>query len=437
MSLIEHVIDLASLPASRLPKRAIRLACFSLLDWMACGIAGADEPVAVKLRRLAELEAGSGVSSVIGDGSAPARMAALVNGATSHALDYDDTHFAHIGHLSVGIYPAALAVAEEMDQSADKMAEAFLVGAETAIRIGMVLGRAHYNHGFHQTATAGAFGATVAAARLYGLSREETCYAIGLCSTRASGLKSQFGTMGKPYNAGVAASNGVECAKIATLGMTSADDGLAGLQGFIPTHSPSAEPEEVSGPWNRLLFEDNKYKLHACCHGTHAMIEALLSAGALKGRDLDDAAALVLYTNPRWLRVCDIKRPRTGLEVKFSYNWLAGMTIRGDRTGDDRVYQDSLADDGALSAFAGKVEVVGDDALTDMQVRGVLTLKAGTTVSLYHDLDAELSEDVLGGKLRAKAEALIGERGAELWKMFSDLEGKSARDVGRALRKVS
>lgn len=437
MSLIDHVIDLALLPAGRLPNRAVSLARFSLLDWMACGQAGTGEPVAVKLRRLAELEAGSGVSSVIGGGGAPARTAALVNGSTSHALDYDDTHFSHVGHLSVGIYPAALAVAEETNQSADKMVEAFLVGAEAAIVIGTVLGRAHYNHGFHQTATAGAFGATVAAARLYELSAEQTRYAIGLCSTRASGLKSQFGTMGKPYNAGVAASNGVESAKLAWLGMTSADDGLAGLQGFIPTHSPAAEPEEIRVSSERFLFEDNKYKLHACCHGTHAMIEALLGSGALKGRDIDDVANLVLYTNPRWLRVCDIKRPRTGLEVKFSYNWLAGMTIRGDSTGDDRVYRDGLADDAVLSAFAGKVEVVGDEVLTDMQARVVVTLKDGAIVSLFHDLDADLPEDVLGGKLRAKAEALIGNRGAALWQMFSDLEGESARDVGRALRKVS
>jgi len=435
MSLIDLVLDLATLPSGRLPKRAMSLARFSLLDWMACGIAGTSEPLAAKLREFAEQEAARGVSSVIGDGTAPARMAALVNGATSHALDYDDTHFAHIGHLSVAIYPASLAVAEEVDLPAETMVEAFLCGAETAIRIGVVLGRAHYNLGFHQTATAGAFGATVSAARLYGLTAEQTRHAIGLCSTRASGLKSQFGTMGKPYNAGVAASNGIECAKLASLGMTSADDGLEGLQGFIPTHSPAAEPAEMFASLDRFLFEDNKYKLHACCHGTHAMIEALLEAHALEGRGLGDVAGLVLHTNPRWLRVCDIKHPRTGLEVKFSYNWLAGMTIRGDRTGDDRIYQDNLADDQALSTFAGKVQVIGDDGLTDMQARGTLTLKDGTTVALYHDLDADLPEKVLADKLREKAEALIGERGQRLWETFADLTGKSARDVGGALRK--
>ena len=79
----------------------------------------------------------------------------------------------------------------------------------------MVLGRKHYERGFHQTATAGAFGATVAAGRLLGLTSEQMRNALSLVGTRASGLKSQFGTMGKPFNAGVAASNGVEAALLA------------------------------------------------------------------------------------------------------------------------------------------------------------------------------------------------------------------------------
>ena len=77
------------------------------------------------------------------------------------------------------------------------------------------------------------------------------------------------------------------------------------------------------------LFPDNKYKLHACCHGLHPMIEALLAAYQMSGVTFDDISAFTLETNPRWLAVCDIKAPRTGLEVKFSYNWLAGMTLRG------------------------------------------------------------------------------------------------------------
>jgi 2-methylcitrate dehydratase PrpD len=99
-------------------------------------------------------------------------------------------------------------VAEEINAPASAVLDALLIGAEASIRIGMVLGRRHYDRGFHQTATAGAFGATVAAARVMGLARDETRNALSLVATRASGLKSQFGSMGKPFNAGVAASNG-------------------------------------------------------------------------------------------------------------------------------------------------------------------------------------------------------------------------------------
>lgn len=436
MPLIDEMIALAGLPAPDLPAPAMALARFSLLDWMACGIAGIGEPLAQKLRRLAGEEAGQRAASAIGGGMVPARMAALVNGATSHALDYDDTHFAHVGHLSVGIYPAALAAGEETGATLDEVVAAFLVGAEAAIRLGCVLGAAHYNLGFHQTATAGAFGATLAAGRLYGLSDAELRAAIGLCATRASGLKSQFGTMGKPYNAGIAATNGVECAKLARLGMTSADDGLMGAQGFVPTHTPEADEAVGTIPsWREaFLFEDNKYKLHACCHGTHAMIEALLGAAALSGLGLDDIAGFSLRTSPRWLRVCDLKRPRTGLEVKFSYAWLAGMALRGDRTGDDRVYTDALAGDPVLATFAERVEVVGDASLSDMRAEGTVLLRDGTEIAVSHDLAVRLPEAVLAAKLRDKAVAMLGALGASIWESFADPEGKTARDAGAVLR---
>lgn len=426
----ERLIALAQLPADQLPQTALRLARFSLLDWMACGLAGVSEPVAIKMRDLATQEAGAEIASVFGAGRVPARMAALVNGATSHALDYDDTHFAHVGHLSVGIYPAALAIGEQMDAAAEEVIAAFLIGAEAAIRLGCVLGQAHYDLGFHQTATAGAFGATLAAARLLHLDARQTRHALGLCATRASGIKSQFGTMGKPYNAGLAASNGVECAALAGLGMTSADDGILGAQGFVATHAPVANADETS---KRFLFEDNKYKLHACCHGTHAMIEAL--AAAPLPQDLSQVASVKLRTNPRWLKVCDLKSPRTGLEVKFSYAWLAGMVLRGDATQDEATFTDALAADDALTAFGACVDVVGDASLSDLQARGTVTLRDGREVAISFDLETPMSHDVLKQKLWTKAQALIGAKAPAVWE-FADPTGKTARQIGEVIRAV-
>ena len=109
-----------------------------------------------------------------------------------------------------------------------------MAGVEVSTRIGHILGYSHYNAGFHQTATSGSFGATIVASKLLNLSEDQTINALGLVSTRASGIKSQFGTMGKPYHAGMAASNGIEAAKLSKLGFVSREDGVECDQGFFP-----------------------------------------------------------------------------------------------------------------------------------------------------------------------------------------------------------
>ncbi|MEM7302510.1 MAG: MmgE/PrpD family protein [Pseudomonadota bacterium] len=434
MGVTDQLVELSGLAVDALPASALEMARFSLFDWMVCARAGRNEPLSKKFRAFAAAEGGKPFASIVDGSPTSARLAALVNGSISHALDFDDTHFAHIGHLSVGIYPAALAMAEELDLSANALVEAFLIGAEAAIRLGMVLGSNHYNHGFHQTATAGAFGATIAAGRLLGLTKVQIRHALGLCATRASGLKSQFGTMGKPYNAGIAASNGVECAKLAKLDFTSADDAVMGPQGFVPTHN-IADIDTTEWPIptrDAFLFEDNKYKFHACCHGLHAMIEALLKIRTL-GAEISNVEHLEIRTNPRWLKVCDNKSPKTALETKFSYLWLAGMTLRGDTTGDDRLYSDELARDPQLTEFAERVRVIGDENLSDLQVAGAATLKTGDHVPVEHDLAAKLPSAKLKQKLRAKAVALLGGEGREIWDNFNRLNTMSAREIGQII----
>ena len=327
---LNGLLDVAAIPSDAIPTSARAMARLSLYDWFTVALAGENEPVAKIVRGLVSDEGGKPDASVVGlDAKVPARAAALANGAASHALDYDDTHFAHVGHPSVAILPAALAVAEAADGTASAVLDALLVGAEASIRIGMVLGRPHYDRGFHQTATAGAFGATVAAARVMKLEREQARQALSLVATRASGLKSQFGSMGKPFNAGIAAANGVEAAELARFGFVSCDDGVGGPQGFVDAHVDEAFEDAAwaSPAPETFLFEDVKHKLHACCHGLHAAIEALRAARRTEALNPAAVTGVEIRVNARWLKVCDFKRPRTGLEAKFSYAMAAAMTL--------------------------------------------------------------------------------------------------------------
>ena len=139
--LLPQILDLAALDKKALDAVAMATAKLSFYDWLVVSCAGSTEPLANILRDFIASEGGAAIATVTGETKKyPARAAALVNGAISHALDYDDTHFAYVGHPSVAIFPAALAAAEEVGASAGDVCQAFLLGAEASCRIGMVLG---------------------------------------------------------------------------------------------------------------------------------------------------------------------------------------------------------------------------------------------------------------------------------------------------------
>ena len=400
---------LLALGRAEVPTEAAAMMRLSLFDWAACGIAGARDGefrgfVAAQAARTA------GPCTVIGGGSAAPADAALLNGTLSHALDYDDTHFAHIGHPSVAILPAILALAEEAGLTADAVIEAATVGVEGSILTGLWLGRDHYQVGYHQTATAGAFGAVLGACRLLDLDVARTRNALGLCASMASGLKAQFGTMAKPLNAGLAARTGVEAALWAQAGMTAARDGLAGPLGFGPTHHGQAA--EVSLPGESWRIMAISHKFHACCHGLHAMLEALSRADA----QADDVAALQIRTHPRWMSVCNIAEPATGLEAKFSYRQTAAMLLLGHDTAAVESFTDAITREPRVVALRDVIEVSEDAALSEMQAALVLRLRDGSEQRLSHDLAAPIGMDALSDKLRRKGAALLGRDAAQaLW----------------------
>lgn len=419
MTITDHLIALA---AGNVPTPASEMMRLSLFDWAACGISGAQEADFTPFVDLHRSQGGTPEASIVGGGQVPAPVAALLNGTLSHALDYDDTHFAHIGHPSVAVLPAVLALGERSDASFEALLEAATLGVEASIHTGLWLGRAHYQVGYHQTATAGAFGATLGAAKLLKLNPDQTRTALGLCASLASGLKAQFGTMAKPLNAGLAARAGVEAALWAHAGITAAPDGLAGPLGFGPTHHGTGDEshfgEMGQGNWQ---IESISHKFHACCHGLHAMLEALSKAEYQPTID-----TITIRTHPRWMSVCNIDDPQTGLAAKFSYKQTAAMALLGYKTGAISNFTDAIAQSADVKALRNRVTVVADDRLTETQSEVLITSGGHPNQHLRHDLLAPLTIEARTTKLHSKATALLGEdRAKALWAAIAlnDLPG--------------
>jgi 2-methylcitrate dehydratase PrpD len=395
----------------KITDEALHVMRLSVLDWAACAIAGRLEPVTQAVRRLEMENGGVETATVIAQSAKlPMRGAAMINGTAAHAMDFDDTHFAHIGHPSAVIVSAALAMAEHQG-TGDMFLRAALIGAEASIRVGLWLGRQHYEVGFHQTATAGTIGAAVAGAAIFNLSTDQACSAIGLAATRAAGLKVQFGTMGKPYHAGMAAASAVEAVHAAASGLDGAHEVLDGPFGYGATHHGIGNMDAFEQ--TELLFPAVSHKYHACCHGTHASIEAALSlADNIAVEDVDQ---VTIKIHPRWLDVCAIPEPQTRLEAKFSLTLTAALALMGQAMDTDVAFEPAIILSDAVVALRDKVTVIGDATLSDTQAIVRIT-SGGHHYDAAPDLAAKAPIDEREDRVRSKAAALIGQDHAQaLW----------------------
>ena len=388
-----------------LPEPVTRVANQCVLDWFGCALAGSTEPLSEILR--SQFGHRSGACSVIGtDLQLEAPTAALLNGASGHALDYDDTGARTGCHSTAPVLPAVLAVAEEIGASGRELLAAFVAGVEIEGRINYAMGRDHYPRGWHTTATYGTFGATAGVAHLLKLSADQYATAMGLAASHACGVKANFGTMTKPYHPGHAAENGINCARLAAAGFTANPDAVLGNQGFVQAASNATDASDrlaaVADEW---LILGTLFKYHAACHLTHAAIESVL---ALKRNlQVDDLSSLTITVNPLLLDICGVPEPSTGLEGKFSLRGTASLALNGIDTANPETFVDGVLNSHAVQRLIEKISVETDETLTQFQSR-VAWVDAGQHAhETFNDLSEPVSDYVLqGDKLQRKFASL-------------------------------
>lgn len=93
------------------------------------------------------------------------RAAALINGTAADAAEADDSFRDAMYHPGAATIAAALAAAQATKATGADFLCAVVLGYEVSTRIGVVMGRPHYQF-WHNTGTMGSFGAAAAAGSL-------------------------------------------------------------------------------------------------------------------------------------------------------------------------------------------------------------------------------------------------------------------------------
>jgi 2-methylcitrate dehydratase PrpD len=338
------------------------------LDTIGVMLAGASEPVARAVRAVARAEGSVPLCSIFGTTfRASTAWAALANGAAGHAHDFDDTNFALMGHPSVPLLATALACAEAETADGAAVALAYVIGFEIDAALGIALNPTHYARGWHATSSIGTLGCAAAAARLLGLDVDQTRHALGMAASLASGLKENFGSMTKPFHAGLAAQNGVRAAQLAREGVTASDSALDGRQGYLAAFSGATlEAAALDGLGRRweLTASGIAVKPYPSCALTHSAIDALVELRARHRIDAASVAAVEVSVNAVVPDVLRHAQPATGLERKFSMQFCAAAALaRGPLGLGD--FADGPVPDAATRDLMGRVRMTVDPTLPD------------------------------------------------------------------------
>lgn len=306
-----------------LPPEATDVARRTLLDTAGVALAGRRESAADIACRYAQSLQCAGRASVLAGGfQTSAEEAAFANGVLSHVLDYDDVGHRAQGHLSAVLYPAILAVAEEVGSSGKEVVTAYVLGVECWARVAWTMPLLH-TKGWHPTSIFGILGATAAVSKLMKLPADQIAHAFGIAASMASGLTQNFGTDTKSLHAGQAAKNAIVAAKLAAQGFTAAIDAIEGALGFQVGFFRGEAVDSKSMTANlgqpfAAIDPGVNVKKYPCCMLPHRTIDAVLhltKTHDLRAADIERIDCQMPFLGPK---ILSYDRPKDGLTAKFS-----------------------------------------------------------------------------------------------------------------------
>ncbi len=363
---------LQALKQEDLSDEVIDRAKYLLLDYLGVAIRGSQAESSQAVARAAERFAVGGSCTVIGTGQrSPAEYAALANGCAAHAVELDDTHQASSLHPGVVMFSAAIALSERLEVDPMTFFTAVVAGYEMTTRLGMALQpKLHYKQGFHPTSTCGVFGATVTAAKLLGLPKENMLSAVGIAGSMAAGSMEFLadGAWTKRLHPGLAAKNGISAAVLSAEGFFGPASILAGRDGFLYAYSQRPKPERVTaGLGETFEILRTSVKPYACCRYMQTPIDALIHLAQTHDLRPDQVKSVkVAVLEAGWPLVCEPKErkynPASIVDAQFSMPFGAATALVRRKAGLEEFSEANIRS-AETRSFMGKVVLEKDSRI--------------------------------------------------------------------------
>lgn len=338
----------------------------------------------------------TGSCTVLGKGkSFTPQYAGLLNAALGHSLDFDDTYAKGTLHAGVTAIAAGLTQAELLGDQAsiDKFLLAVAVGYEVTCRLGKELGNDAYARGFHNTSTAGIFGAVATIAVLKELPVEMVENAFGLAGSKAAGSMQYLenGSWNKRIHPGFAVHDAFVCVALAEAGVIGAAKIFEGTFGFLNAYSPKQNKDlkyltdDLGLRWE---FLETSLKPFPACRMTHGFIEHSVKLGRDQGHSkARDVKSITLSLSPNNVFVVGAPtpnkiHPENMVDAQFSaYFTTANSFLYGSDNGV-RCYEKDRLMDPEIRELSDKITCVGDSSIKEFGSRMKIEYADGKTAEV-------------------------------------------------------
>jgi 2-methylcitrate dehydratase PrpD len=421
---------IVSAKPSDLPASVRKEAARTLLNWVGCTLGGSrHETVGIAISAMAPFS-GPAQASILGRKERLDILnAALINGISSHVLDYDDTHSRNIIHPAGPVISAILALSEHHPVSGNEFVNALVLGVDAECRIGNSVYPKHYDVGWHITGTAGVFGAAAASGKLLGLSEQQMLWALGLAATQPVGLQEMFGSMTKSFHPGRAAQNGLTAALLASKNFTSSEQSLEAKYGWANVVSAAHNYDDITKRLGESFeISKNTYKPFACGVVMHPTIDGCIQLRNENKLSADEIDRIELRVHPLVMQLTSKKSPQTGLEGKFSIYHAASVALV-EGSGGIEQFSDRAVRDRTIASLRDRVSTVVDSSLHEDQVRIAVVMKSGRRLEKFVEhavgsLDHPMSDKDLEAKFTGLANGVLPpERQRKLMDLCWSVEG--------------
>ncbi|WP_345817498.1 MmgE/PrpD family protein (plasmid) [Paraburkholderia sp. PREW-6R] len=402
-----------------------------LLDGLAVAAAGATEAGPSLMASLAkDQQLSEGASTVIGHGfSAPAVVAARINGMSMHVLDFEPM-WNPPNHAVSTLLPALLALAEQLENAngepqGEALLKALARGIEAQGRLRVASGQIEPAQlTLHPPGVVGPLAAALACASLLGLESERATAALNIAASRSSGVLANIGSQTKALHCGDADAHGLEAALLAARGFTASPDALSGPRGWGHAYfGDGFDGDCLLAPIGRgrLLEPGLAWKLFPSQFATHYAITAALDVRAqIEGFVADEIERIELHAPS--MPYIDRPQPHTGLDGKFSWQYATCVALLDGRV-TPRSFSDARRFAPDVSALLERFTLNADSAVSGaldaMHVDLAVHLKSGRHVkarcdaplgSWHRPVEAEVIVEKARGLLYDALDESRGER---------------------------